>query len=1066
MPRYLYDSRGNMTAISEASAAVPQIARQPIDQVIERGDFATFSVVVPVASGMMFQWKFNGTEIPGATGDSLVLTNVAAVDEGRYSVVVTNSLGNVESEPATLMLDADRDELPDNWEMTKFGNVTSQRSQGDPDRDDVSNLSEFLDDTNPMSATSLRPELTAYSGPGGSVTVTPMRLSYELGEIVTLTAAPLAPNVFVGWAGELDTGELVGITNPVSFPMNANKTVRARFASVVAIPSGLVAFWRAETDATDLLGAHDGTFFAGSSVIVPSVTAQGKVGGAFSFDGTVHVRVPDSAALRPAQLTVELWLVPAVLSGIHQTVIARGSSANNNDTWYLGLFNGRPRFWSHGDVLLEGPSTIPLNQWTHLAVSFDGTTKRLYVNGLQVASQTGLGALVYDPAPTVPVTIGADWASNGPAELFTGRVDEVAIYNRALTANEIADLYNADFVGKNIAAPYFTLPSPLPEVAIRADYTQQLTTTLGTAPISFSLSAGALPPGITVSPAGVISGTPTVPGTFDFTMRATDAAGRFTEQLYVLRVAQPVTPPDDLVAWWRGEPVAGSVVPDIIGGHDGGFFTGNTAAAPTYTPDGKVGTAFTFDGTRHIRVPDAVELRPPEMTVEAWVFPAVRNNASQTIIARGAGDNSDTWYLGLLNGRLRFLSHGADLLEAPSELPLNAWTHLAASFDGTTKRLYINGLQVGSKSGLGALVYDSAPVPVTIGADWANGPLELFTGRIDEPSLYRRALAPAEVVSLADAGPAGKSTVGPYISSPSQLPIVVLGQPCRHTFTSVRGTPPMTYALAAGGVVPSGLTLTPQGVLSGTPATAGSFSFVVRATDAATLVDEQRCTLAVVDRVPAPAGLIGWWKAEGDAQDAAGTNHGTLRNGAGFAAGKVGQAFSLDGTDDCIEIPDTPALRPGSVTLETWVAFEATSGLRVILAKPVGAGTSDSYGLWLDFGTLKGAVGDAAGIGPQLGAALAPAPGRWYHLAYTFDDGTDQHALYIDGVQVATGAVTKTIGYDAQPLLLGRDTENGVPNFFLKGRIDEPAIYNRALTKTEIAAIYNAGPAGKRLNII
>jgi hypothetical protein len=62
--------------------------------------------------------------------------------------------------------------------------------------------------------------------------------------------------------------------------------------------------------------------------------------------------------------------------------------------------------------------------------------------------------------------------------------------------------------------------------------------------------------------------------------------------------------------------------------------------------------------------------------------------------------------------------------------------------------------------------------------------------------------------------------------------------------------------------------------------------------------------------------------------------------------------------------------------------------------------------------------------------------------------------------------VTKSIGYDAQPLLLGRDTENGIPNFFLKGRIDEAAIYNRALSGTEIASIYNAGPAGKRLLVI
>ena len=75
-----------------------------------------------------------------------------------------------------------------------------------------------------------------------------MKLSYELGEEVTLTATPIAPNVFNGWAGDLPSTT----TNPATFTMNGNKTVQARFASTVPFPPGLVAFWRGETDATDL----------------------------------------------------------------------------------------------------------------------------------------------------------------------------------------------------------------------------------------------------------------------------------------------------------------------------------------------------------------------------------------------------------------------------------------------------------------------------------------------------------------------------------------------------------------------------------------------------------------------------------------------------------------------------------------------------------------------------------------------------------------------------------------------------------------------------------------------
>ena len=74
----------------------------------------------------------------------------------------------------------------------------------------------FLDGTNPISIASLRPRLVAYSDAGGSVTVTPMKLNYELGELVTLTAIPFATSVFVGWTEGLDTGDLVSTTNPAS----------------------------------------------------------------------------------------------------------------------------------------------------------------------------------------------------------------------------------------------------------------------------------------------------------------------------------------------------------------------------------------------------------------------------------------------------------------------------------------------------------------------------------------------------------------------------------------------------------------------------------------------------------------------------------------------------------------------------------------------------------------------------------------------------------------------------------------------------------------------------------
>ena len=221
MIKYLYDASGNPLSRTLGNILPPEITANPVMQIAAPGELVTFSVLIADASGVTFQWKFNGTDIPGATGDSLLLTNVSASNEGEYSVSVSNSAGNVISAPALLLLDNDRDGLPDTWKVTHFP-TTPQYSGGDPDGDGVSTLDEFFDGTDPNSNTSFHPRLIAYSDAGGSVTVAPMKRSYDLGETVTLTATPFAPHVFVEW-----TGDLTGTTNPTTLTLDANKTVQA-----------------------------------------------------------------------------------------------------------------------------------------------------------------------------------------------------------------------------------------------------------------------------------------------------------------------------------------------------------------------------------------------------------------------------------------------------------------------------------------------------------------------------------------------------------------------------------------------------------------------------------------------------------------------------------------------------------------------------------------------------------------------------------------------------------------------------------------------------------------------
>lgn len=215
--------------------------------------------------------------------------------------------------------------------------------------------------------------------------------------------------------------------------------------------------------------------------------------------------------------------------------------------------------------------------------------------------------------------------------------------------------------------------------------------------------------------------------------------------------------------------------------------------------------------------------------------------------------------------------------------------------------------------------------------------------------------------------------------------------------------------------------------------------------------------------VTTPQNLISSWRAEGNANDSQGGNNGSLVNGATFATGKVGQTFSFDGVNDYVRIADSPTLRPTNVTLEAWINFSSSpTGTRMIFNKPLGNGILDSYQIFYEDGKLQGLISDVNSLGPRLQFALAPVFGTWYHVAYTFDDPSNVQVLYLNGVAVASGTVTKSIDYDTRPVLIGADTENGVEGSFpFPGLVDEASIYSRALSQSEIQALYDAGSAGK-----
>jgi PKD repeat protein len=245
-----------------------------------------------------------------------------------------------------------------------------------------------------------------------------------------------------------------GTTSTAKTPTKTYSTNGTYWVSLTATgPNGTATKNAAEaisvgvTSATALVAAYGFAEATGTSVRDSSGkgnagtisgatwTTAGKYGSALLFNGTSNwVTIQDSASLDlTSGMTLEAWAYPTETMSGWRTLITKQQADGASYYLYANSDINRPAngVFTGTEDILNGTAALPANTWTHLAATYDGNYQRLYVNGVLASSRPQTGAIV---ASSDALRIGGNsiWG-----EYFRGVIDEVRIYNRALSATEI-----------------------------------------------------------------------------------------------------------------------------------------------------------------------------------------------------------------------------------------------------------------------------------------------------------------------------------------------------------------------------------------------------------------------------------------------------------------------------------------------------------------------------------------------------------------------------------------------------------------------------------------------------
>ena len=263
----------------------------------------------------------------------------------------------------------------------------------------------------------------SYSDGSTKDTTTSVSWSSSATTVATINSSGLASALAAGSTTVTATSESV-----------AGSTVLTVFQpQCVTAPPGLIGWWTGDGNTVDIAGNNSGTLQNGATY------GNGEVGQAFSFTGNGASVLVNSPVYSPSSGTLMFWFMPTGAGSL------TGSYDGTNRTPGLSVDSNSNLNWEFGNLSAQGVGPVSLNQWSHVALTYSTSNSEVsinvYLNGSLAASAIASPLSAWYPQ----VAFGAYLGGQQPS--FAGSMDEVAIFNQALSSQQVQQVYNAASAG-------------------------------------------------------------------------------------------------------------------------------------------------------------------------------------------------------------------------------------------------------------------------------------------------------------------------------------------------------------------------------------------------------------------------------------------------------------------------------------------------------------------------------------------------------------------------------------------------------------------------------------------